>query len=232
MVRSVLWSTAVASCVAILGVVSACAKSSDGEAGQGVCASSGSCANDPTLSQSAIDTCNTQISGTCGSEYSDYFACLKANATCSSGGTSVPPPASTCESESGSLSACMAGGSSGTDSGSSGTDSGTSTFDSGGQTFDTGTSVDTGTTTGSCAGDEFQFPTAACQTCVDSMCCSDVTACSGDPTCGSLVTCISNCAQGDQTCANTCGSMYSSAVTEYNNLGMCVMSGCTTACGG
>jgi hypothetical protein len=229
--RHVVWSTAVAGSVAVAAFGSACAKSNSEEVGQGVCATSGDCPNDGALSQSAIDACNTQISGACGSAYSNYFTCVKSNATCSTAGVSQAPPASTCAAENSALDACLAGG--GTDGGTSGGDSGGTTPDSGGSSFDSGSSGgDTGTTTGSCPGDEFSFGEAACQTCADSMCCASVTACSGDSNCGSLVTCIGQCAQNDQTCANACGMQYPSAVSEYNALGMCLESDCATACGG
>jgi hypothetical protein len=231
--RSVLWSAAVAGCVVFVGVVSACAKSNDGEAGVGVCASNGSCANDGTPSSSDVEACNAIVNGPCGSQFTTYANCAASMATCNSSGKSELPTGD-CTSQATSYAQCMAsdGGSTGNDGSTTGHDGGTSTFDSG-QTFDTGTTGnDTGTTTGSCPGDQFQFNAAACQTCADSMCCDSVTACSSDQNCGELVTCIGMCAQNDQTCANACGSMYSSAVTEYNDLGTCLMNDCATPCGG
>jgi hypothetical protein len=219
--RSVLWSAAMAGCFVVVGVVSACAKSSSDEVGEGVCASNGSCPNDVTPSSSAIAQCNAIVSGPCGSQFSVYASCAVSSATCGSNGKSEIP-AGDCTSEAASYQQCLASdrGSTGGDGGTTSPD-GSSTSSDSGQSFDTGTTAnDTGTTTASCPGDMFQFNAAACQMCADSMCCDSITACTSDQVCGELVQCL-----------GACGTMYSSAVSEYNALGTCLENDCASACG-
>ena len=50
------------------------------------CSDKGSCANDVAPTQAAIDACQKQLDGACGSQAKDLGSCSKDNATCDADG--------------------------------------------------------------------------------------------------------------------------------------------------
>ena len=77
----------------------------------------------------------------------------------------------------------------------------------------------------------------ACDSCVDSFCCSQVAACFSDINCKGLLVCIvQNCASPASsndfnTCINQDCKQYASALNEYNEVGACEQNHCNTQCG-
>ncbi len=79
---------------------------------------------------------------------------------------------------------------------------------------------------GSCSAD----PSAtSCEVCVNSSCCSEVTACMAFPACANIAQCASEC-DGDQSCLANCGELYPSAVSSYNELASCNAANCSSEC--
>ena len=104
------------------------------------------------------------------------------------------------------------GGSSGASSG--GTSSGSGGGSSGGQA--------------SCG---FTFQSASCTQCFDDSCCSTGQACANDAACVTLANCVGACAQGDQTCVNTCAAQApASAQQELESAVRCA-DGLAASCG-
>jgi hypothetical protein len=91
--------------------------------------------------------------------------------------------------------------------------------------FDAG--FDTGTMTTGDGGD----PCTTCQTAALSSggaCFEEVSTCMTDTSCSALVSCLGQCAVGDATCENQCGSTDSAGVSDYEAVGNCL---CGAACG-
>jgi hypothetical protein len=75
----------------------------------------------------------------------------------------------------------------------------------------------------------------ACQTCMTDNCCSELLACTSGTMCNSLLGCIQTYCATDpdlQTCAETNCSQYEGGLADYNAVDACLVSYCTSACGG
>jgi hypothetical protein len=106
--------------------------------------------------------------------------------------------------------------------------------DSGVQDSGTGTDTGSGGDGGSC-GTITVGTSPNCQPCMNTNCCSQLGACSNDTNCTNLITCLQPCffADGgaDQTCENNCGNTAGqTAISEYNAIGQCLQSSCSTVC--
>jgi hypothetical protein len=89
-------------------------------------------------------------------------------------------------------------------------------------------SSDTGSSTGEkCGG--FNSSKALCNTCIQSTCCAQGSACGADASCNSLFACVTACGS-DTTCVSSCAKKYPSGVTALQNLFNCVESDCKDAC--
>lgn len=75
----------------------------------------------------------------------------------------------------------------------------------------------------------------ACQSCMDSYCCTEMAACDSTSQCYGLLGCIQqNCATATDVgaCAEQYCSAYADGVTAYNAVNMCLENNCLSACGG
>lgn len=97
----------------------ACSSSSDAasKAAAGNCPAvgdKGPCANDGTATQSDVDACNNAKSGSCGSQFTDYYKCAGSNAKCGSDGkTDSASIQSACKTQSDAYAQCLIGGAGG-----------------------------------------------------------------------------------------------------------------------
>jgi hypothetical protein len=74
------------------------------------------------------------------------------------------------------------------------------------------------------------FKSAGCASCVESSCCSTTEACTNDPTCESLLQCLSGCGS-DTTCGSACFDAATSAATqELENATSCWSNSCPGSC--
>jgi hypothetical protein len=71
---------------------------------------------------------------------------------------------------------------------------------------------------------------STCRMCIDQKCCLELTTCQNSGPCGSLLTCLGNCADGDQACVNACATANQAGVPPLNNLFDCLDAKCTEAC--
>jgi hypothetical protein len=69
---------------------------------------------------------------------------------------------------------------------------------------------------------------AACDTCVDTNCCSQASACSNDTECLAILDCVANC--NDSTCDTACMNAHPTGKTKEQSLVTCVSSHCSTEC--
>ncbi len=70
---------------------------------------------------------------------------------------------------------------------------------------------------------------AACDACLGTTCCGDVTACIDDADCRDFMSCLEGC--GDTKCENACQATHPAGAAELGALSTCVSDNCA-ACGG
>jgi hypothetical protein len=71
---------------------------------------------------------------------------------------------------------------------------------------------------------------AACDTCLDSKCCSQASACSNSMPCMGYLNCLSTMNCTTTACANTCSTANPGGATIYNALDTCLSTNCATQC--
>jgi hypothetical protein len=74
-----------------------------------------------------------------------------------------------------------------------------------------------------------RFTLPACETCVESRCCSLVALCSNNPDCLSLADCVDGC--DTQACVNDCKTNFPNAVGDFDAMNQCLDSNCGVDCG-
>jgi hypothetical protein len=85
---------------------------------------------------------------------------------------------------------------------------------------------------------QFTFGAAACDTCMSTSCCTQVTACmtgvvSGGHPCADLLSCISACvvAGGVQAdCTISCATQHPAGIAAGTTLQTCLMTSCSASC--
>lgn len=88
---------------------------------------------------------------------------------------------------------------------------------------DSGAGGGGGSTTGAQCG--ISWKTDACQSCMDTSCCTQQSSCAGDAECGAILTCA---AQGG---GDACTTDHPDGVTDFNALASCLEGPCASACG-
>jgi hypothetical protein len=71
---------------------------------------------------------------------------------------------------------------------------------------------------------------ATCDQCIATHCCTQFHACAAEPQCKPLITCVENCANGDNACNNTCEQQYPNGVQPAEGAANCFDQNCKTAC--
>ncbi len=96
---------------------------------------------------------------------------------------------------------------------------------------DAGTSspADASTTLGQSCG-RLVYPSAICQTCVETGCCDPAEMCSSDPDCSLYVQCRFMCTPTDTQCMTSCQTQFPIGFTGATNLNRCVQEKCATSC--
>lgn len=69
-----------------------------------------------------------------------------------------------------------------------------------------------------------------CDTCLDTSCCAENTACVSNADCSALLACGDACT--DETCISACMTAHPTGAALLDTLGTCVSNSCATACGG
>jgi hypothetical protein len=70
----------------------------------------------------------------------------------------------------------------------------------------------------------------ACDTCMTTACCAQVTACLFDAECNALSSCLYKCAVGDQACIDACTSTHPAGASLLNSANDCENTTCSAAC--
>ena len=86
-----------------------------------------------------------------------------------------------------------------------------------------------GTTTSSCGG--LGSANAACETCMESKCCSEATACGTSLSCLDYWDCVVPC-NGDPACRDQCDAQYPAGAAPYEALRDCLLDNCHSQCVG
>jgi hypothetical protein len=200
-------------------VVACSGGKSTGTGGGSDCASPNPCPLDPAVTQAEISSCNSYASDTaCGAKFIAAGRCSYANAKCGAdnktdkAATDAATKAS-CAAEVSAYQACKAGGGGVDGGGGGGGDAG------GGGNEDAGGGGSCGTIT---------WTTAACTTCMNTKCCAEQQACSGNAGCTAILTCLKGCGS-DATCSDDCVASNPGGQATEGTLSQC-FNGCATQC--